>query len=338
MAGEGAARRAAEENAQVVQELELARAVLMEQAAELEAQAAELEAQTEELHCTVAELERRNEELRQRTREAESARAEAEAANQAKAEFLATMSHELRTPLNAIAGYTQILELGIHGPVTDQQLDTLARIRHNKRRLLALINDILNFTRIRAGRLPVEVARISVTELLAGMEPLVAPQVRTRGVMMQISKSTPGTVVLADRERAEQVLLNLLSNAIKFTQPGGRIDVRSDMDASHVRIHVADTGRGIPADRLEAIFDPFVQVDTRHSRDVDGVGLGLSISRDLARAMGGDITVRSEPARGSIFTFLLRRPADAAGGAVSGAVQLPDASPGRSDASPGLPG
>jgi PAS domain S-box-containing protein len=234
--------------------------------------------------------------------EAES-RQVAEAANQAKSQFLATMSHELRTPLNAISGYVELLEMGIHGPVNEQQTRSLGRVRSAGQYLLSLINDILNFARIESGRIDIFPVPVSVARLLSDVEPLIAPQMARKGLEMVLQLPGPEIAVHVDPEKAQQILLNLLGNAIKFTPAGGmvRLDARPVGDS--VRIRVADNGCGIAEDRLEHIFEPFVQVD-RHltPESQQGIGLGLSISRELARAMGGDLSVESVPGEGSVFS------------------------------------
>ncbi len=247
--------------------------------------------------------------------EAEQARANAEAANRAKSDFLAVMSHELRTPLNAIAGYTELLEMELRGPITPAQRDDLHRIRRSQQHLLSLINDVLHFTKLDAGAARMVLTDVEVDEAIGDLETLVAPQLRARRLAYHFRHCPRSVVVHADRERFQQILLNILSNAIKFTEPGGEIEVWCDEDArSVVRVHVRDTGIGIPADRLEAVFDPFVQGHHTLTRSHDGIGLGLSISRELARQMGGEITVTSTDGAGSVFTLALPRPAAAGKG------------------------
>jgi signal transduction histidine kinase len=221
------------------------------------------------------------------------------------------MSHELRTPLNAIAGYTQLLEMGIPGVVNERQREILERIARSHRHLLGLINDILNLARIEAGRVEYRVEETRLVDLVNDILPMIQPQLSRKGLLYQ-QRISPDLVVMADREMAQQIFINLLGNAVKFTPSRGKITVDGVVDATHpcvVAITVRDTGVGIPADKLEAIFDPFVQVDSSHTRTTEGSGLGLSISRDLARGMGGDLAARSTVGEGS--TFILTLPSGA---------------------------
>lgn len=242
--------------------------------------------------------------------ELRAARDAAEEANRSKSEFLAVMSHELRTPLNAIAGYADLLDLGIHGPVTEQQRTAINRIRKSQVHLLGLINEVLNYARLESGAVIYDVDDIALREILASAEALMEPQAHARRIQLDVDECSPSLRVRADGEKLRQVLLNLLSNAVKFTDPGGRIHVNVEAGDDTVQLHVRDTGMGIPADRLETIFEPFVQVRSDLTRTAEGTGLGLAISRDLARGMGGSLTVASETGQGSVFTIGLPRASD----------------------------
>ena len=236
-----------------------------------------------------------------------SSRRQAEEANSAKSQFLATMSHELRTPLNAISGYTQLLSLGLRGPITPEQQEDLDRIDRSQRHLLSLINDILNFAKIEAGHIAIENAPIEVSRVLDGLKEFVEPQLREKNLNFSVLDSCPGAVARGDEDKVRQILINLLSNAIKFTSMNGHINVECSANDGTLNIDVSDDGAGIPPDKLEAIFEPFVQVGRDFSSPQGGTGLGLAISRELARRMGGDLEVQSELGKGSTFTLMLRK-------------------------------
>jgi PAS domain S-box-containing protein len=252
--------------------------------------------------------------LREAQESAQAAQADAEAANRAKADFLASMSHELRTPLNAMGGYVDLLELGIHGPVTEAQGNALSRVRANQRHLLTLINDILAYAKLEAGRVEFDLRPVDLCGMLSSVEPLVAPLAGAKDVAYSIRACDPALRAVADEERTRQVLLNLVTNAVKFTPARGWVRLDCDADGEWVNVRVRDNGPGVPPEKQEAIFDPFTQVDRRYDRPQEGVGLGLAISRDLARGMGGELSVESAEGEGSTFTLRLARAVDPSGG------------------------
>jgi signal transduction histidine kinase len=213
----------------------------------------------------------------------------------------------LRTPLNSIAGYTELLEMGLRGPLTAEQRIDLAKIRRSQRHLLGLINDLMNFAKLETGHVELEFSNVAVNEMLAVLDTLTEPQVSAKNIAYRHGRCDPTLTVWADREKVHQILINLVSNAVKFTKPGGSITIECASDGDWARIHVQDTGEGIPAEKLASIFEPFVQVKTGFTREHEGVGLGLAISRDLARMMRGDLTVESTVGVGSRFTLTLPR-------------------------------
>jgi PAS domain S-box-containing protein len=233
--------------------------------------------------------------------------ARSESANVAKTEFLAAMSHELRTPLNAIGGYTDLLSLGLGGPITPQQTEYLERIRRSQQHLLGIISDLLNFSRIEGGQLTYDIAPISLPHVIERVVPMVEPQAGAKSISLTIDPGDPSCIVLGDRAKVDQILLNLLSNAVKFTGSNGTVGVRSRKSERMASIEVIDTGSGIPTDKLQAIFEPFVQLGRSLSSAHEGTGLGLAISRELARAMNGELTVSSRVGSGSTFTLSLPR-------------------------------
>ena len=235
-----------------------------------------------------------------------AARAAAEAASRAKSEFLATLSHELRTPLNAIAGYAQLLEMGVRGPINEDQGEDLRRILRSEQHLLGLINELLNFARVERGEVPVALSPVSVPNATREVVELIEVQASSKSLRIDV-KCDDEPAAMADAEKLRQILLNLLSNAVKFTPRGGAIHVLCTATDDQVFVRVQDTGIGIPPSKLEVIFDPFVQVHRGAGSASEGIGLGLAISRSLARGMGGDVTVRSAPGEGSCFQVSLTR-------------------------------
>ena len=268
-------------------------------------------------------LRRGKEELRRRTEAAEraareltesearmrTARAEAEHANRAKAEFLAMMSHELRTPLNAIGGYAKLMLDGIPTPPSDGQQKYLQRILKGQQHLLSLIESVLTHAKLEAGRMTYRLANIRMSELLDVAESLMLPQMSAKSIEYDCSGCRPSLVLRGDREKCAQILLNLLSNAVKFTPPHGRVTIRTELQSpGRAILRVRDTGIGMTAEQVATIFEPYVQFDNRLSREAHGTGLGMPISRELARGMGGELAVESVLHQGT--EFLLTLPTD----------------------------
>jgi len=266
----------------------------------------------------ITERKQAEETARQLAQE-QAARAQAEELSQAKTDFLAVMSHELRTPLNAVLGYTELLDLGVNGPLSDLQREQLHRVMMSARHLLRLVNEILDFSTLEAGQLTVRCERHRAAAV-AGMACDIVRALAERMKLDMVCSVDPASDLeyIGDELRTRQILVNLLSNSLKFTNAPGKVTIdavpstdgppghEAGPDARWVAFHVCDTGIGLSEDQSEAIFAPFTQLDTGHTRRRDGTGLGLPISRRLARLMGGDVTVESAPGEGSVFTLWLR--------------------------------
>jgi signal transduction histidine kinase len=244
-------------------------------------------------------LARLNEELA-------AANTELAKANLLKSQFMANMSHELRTPLNSIIGYTELVMKGLYGPISDQQTDRLERVLRNGRNLLTLINEVLDLSKIEAGRIELAMAEINLRQLIESAATAVLPQAQQKNLYLKTSLPDDLPPLRGDAVRLNQILVNLLGNAVKFTREGGiTIDTHIDVTARRLHINVRDTGIGIAEEHLEDIFEEFHQVDSTSTREHGGTGLGLAISRRLARLHGGDISVSSDLGEGSVFTVLL---------------------------------
>ena len=246
----------------------------------------------------IEESKRTQEELRRLTNDAMEA-------NRAKSDFLAAMSHDLRTPLNAIGGYAQLIELGVRGPVTDAQRADLERIQRSKNHLDRLVSDVLSFAKLGAGRIELRCEPISVRNTIGSVIDMIRPQLAEKQLEFASDQIPPDLRMNADLDKTRQILLNLLSNALKFTPPGGRLEIGVGEENEQVAIAVSDTGIGVPPDELERIFEPFAQAKRSLVASEAGVGLGLAISRQLARAMNGELVVKSEVGKGSTFTLTL---------------------------------
>lgn len=253
-----------------------------------------------------------NARVAQRTRELELAlegeqlaRKEAEAANRIKSELFARLSHEFRTPLHAVSGYLEILQQNIHGGLTAEQRRDVERIHQAQDHLLTLVNMILDFAKLEGGLIELSMAEIPIEETLLASESMLAPQFAKKKITFGHHSGDGSITVFSDREKLQQIVVNLLANAMKFTEPGGSVDLDWKIEDESLHIRIRDTGPGIPADKIEQIFEPFVQLRSPGSLPAGGTGLGLPISRDLARAMGGDVRVTSAVGVGSVFTIIL---------------------------------
>ena len=234
------------------------------------------------------------------------AAAEAKQANKAKAEFLAMMSHELRTPLNAIGGYVQLMIDGIPTPPSEAQLNYLRRVQRSQQHLLGLIEAVLTHAKIEAGKLTYQITDVAAHEVLSVVDSLTSPQRAAKRLTYDCSGCDQKLVFRADKQKLVQILLNVLSNAVKFTPADGRITVTTERLAGDLgTISVSDTGLGMSREELALVFEPYVQFDSALSREHRGTGLGMPISREMARAMGGDLVATSVPGAGSIFTLTL---------------------------------
>ena len=233
------------------------------------------------------------------------AQEDAEAANRVKSEFLAIMSHELRTPLNAIAGYSQLLEDGVYGRLNEKQRNGVKRIHRNEQRLLLLVDEVLGFVSAEKGETSVQPEAIRVSDAFDAVQPLIASQLEQHHCVVQRSVIRPGLSVRADAKSLQQILMRLMSNASKFSKDGGTVTLGAEPKNDMVRIWVHDAGAGISQQELDKVFEPFFQADHSTTRRVSGIGLGLTIARDLARRMDGEVMLSSEPGHGTTASILL---------------------------------
>jgi signal transduction histidine kinase len=228
-------------------------------------------------------------------------------ATDSKIQFLAKMSHELRTPLQSIAGYIELLRAGSGQPLTPDQDRMLARITESENILVHIIDDVITVSRLEAGNIVYNVGAVSATDVLSAAKVVVDPLAADHDILVEIQSNRPGVLVRADADKLKQILVNLAANAIKFTRPPGRVTLACRADGESVRFDVTDTGPGIVADKLREIFDPYVQIGSPVLDAYGGSGLGLTISREFASAMGGELTATSDVKTGSVFTLTLPR-------------------------------
>ncbi|MEO7367163.1 MAG: ATP-binding protein [Gemmatimonadaceae bacterium] len=248
--------------------------------------------------------EKTREEAEAAMQQAQAARQEAESANGAKSDFLAVMSHELRTPLAAIMGYQELLADGITGPITEQQGQQLGRIKASARHLLSLIDEILTFTRLDAGRETVLVEQMDLGDSMNQAAEIVEPLASAKKLELKLIAPSPAVTIESDPTKVRQILVNLLSNAVKFTD-SGVVTLEGKSLKTEVQLIVSDTGIGIQPENFHRIFDPFWQVEQKATRRATGTGLGLTVTLRLANLMGGDVAVTSAAGEGTAFTVTL---------------------------------
>jgi PAS domain S-box-containing protein len=265
---------------------------------------AELEVLVEQ---RTAELSRAIEVQTELAHEAQLARDCAERASREKSELIAIVSHELRTPLAAIGGYAELLALGVRGPLSESQRADAQRILEAQSHVLRLVDDLVGYAKLESGRLRFDITDVILGDAIQGIVSLVRPQAATKQIELAIEPCSGDIVIRADEERLRQIVLNLLANAIKFTPNEGRVTIAATVSADAVEIVIRDTGVGIPAEKLEAVFEPYVQLDATRDARMTGWGLGLAISRDMARAMGGELSATSTPGEGAAFALRLPR-------------------------------
>jgi len=228
-----------------------------------------------------------------------------EIANQHKSEFLANMSHELRTPLNAIIGFSEVLLERMFGELNEKQDDYLKDIFSSGKHLLSLINDILDLSKIEAGRMELDVENFDVPSALGNALTLVRERAQRHGIALGLEVDAAVGEMRADERKFKQILLNLLTNAVKFTPDGGKVDVRARLADGVLQVAVTDTGIGIAPEDQAAVFEEFKQVGRHYTNKQEGTGLGLALTKRFVELHGGTLTLQSEPGRGSTFIFTL---------------------------------
>ena len=242
--------------------------------------------------------------VKTRTDELEKEKEKAESADRLKSAFLASMSHELRTPLNSIIGFTGVLLKGRPGPLTAEQVKQLNIIQYSSQHLLDLINDVLDISKIEADQMKVVYEKFNLNELICSIADSLQPQVKKKGLAMEVSVSGENNMIFSDKVRVKQIILNVVNNAVKFTEKGS-VNIFCHKEEKKYIIRISDTGPGIPEDQLSVLFKPFIQVDSGIARRHEGTGLGLYICKKLLQLLGGIITVESKPCTGSAFSIVL---------------------------------
>lgn len=237
--------------------------------------------------------------------EAEKRRESVEAMSRARVQFVARMSHELRTPLQSIIGYVDLLRLGLPDQPSERQKEMLEHVRHNERILTHVIDDLVSLARLEAGRVEYRIGHVIARDAILDASGVVAPLAQKHGIRLKVDRIDRDVTVTADEAKVKQVLINLLTNAVKFTPAGGTVGLTCARNGPKVVFEVFDTGHGIPADKLAGVFEPYVQHGTPVVDGLMGSGLGLAISREFAEGMRGELTARSAPGQGSVFTLRL---------------------------------
>jgi len=271
---------------------------------QLEAQTEELQEQTEELQSQSEELQQTSEELQEQNMELDLKKTQVEEANRLKSEFLSNMSHELRTPLNSIMALSRVLIMQAKDKLNEEENNYLEIVERNGKQLLALINDILDLSKIEAGKMDVNPKMISLNSMLKNINDSLMPIVWEKDLKFTLNVIDDLPKIETDEAKLHQVLQNIISNAVKFTEKG-QVDISTKLDDGNVIVKVKDSGIGIPEDALSHIFDEFRQVDGSSSRQYEGTGLGLAIANKLIKVLGGDIQVKSELDKGSTFTITI---------------------------------
>jgi signal transduction histidine kinase len=247
------------------------------------------------------EVEAKNKEVEDARKSLEEKAEQLTLTSKYKSEFLANMSHELRTPLNAVTGYTELIQEGLAGPVTERQEGFLEKVKANARHQLRVIEEILEYSRMEGGREEVRVQRVDLSDQLREVASFIEPLAREKNLGFRLRAPSEPLNVETDPAKLRHILLNLLSNAVKFTERGD-IELRARVSDGTLEIQVADTGVGIRPEDQEKVFEAFAQLEEATTREKGGTGLGLAVARRLARMLGGDVSVESEVGRGSTFT------------------------------------